>query len=177
MDLSNMSKVGKTKIFHTNSIILDEQCTDTIINIVLQGKVEVEEKARNSKVHIKVGEIFGGIPIMQDSIRLYTAKALVDDTIVFQIQGSTFGSLIEKCPEVYVRVFKKLLNHVKSGIDDLNEIDPVAATLYKLNTIYARINLLSDTEIEDMVVNDLNYTVFVTRFLSDLSIKLNLNVV
>lgn len=177
MDLSKMKKVGHTKVYSTNNIILDEQCTDTTIYIVLQGEVVVIEKARNSNVHLKAGEFFGGIPIIQDNIRLYTVMALEENTIVFQIEASTYGSLIEKCPQVYVKIFWNLLNHVKKGIDELNEIDPVGATLYKLNSIYARINLLKESELEDMVENDLNYTVFVMRFLSDFSNKLNLNIV
>lgn len=177
MDLSKMNKIGLSRVYGANNIILDEQCTDTTIYIVLQGEVEVIEKARNSVFHIKAGEFFGGIPIIQDSIRLYTIKALVEETIVYHIQASTYGSLIDRCPEVYVKIFANLLKHVKDGIDELNEIDPVAATLYKLNSIYARISLLKESELEDMVQNDLNYTVFVMRFLSDLSNKLNLNII
>ncbi|GEM_PF-5422512 len=177
MDLSKMNKIGHSEAYDKNNIILDEQCTDTSVYIVLQGEVEVIEKARNSIFHIKTGEFFGGIPIIQDSIRLYTVKALVDKTIVYHIQASTYRSLIDRCPEVYVKIFSNLLKRVKDGIDKLNEIDPVAATLYKLNSIYARINLLKEYELEDMVKNDLNYTVFVMRFLSDLSNKLNLNII
>jgi CRP-like cAMP-binding protein len=172
-----MNKVGKSKVYNTNSIILDEQCTDTIIYIVLKGAVEVIEKARNSHVHVKAGEFFGGIPVLQDSIRLYTVIALEENTIVFEIQAGTYNSLIEKSPEMYTKIFAKLLNQVRIGIDQLNITDPVSATLYKLNSIYARINLLKDSELEDMVFNDLNYTVFVMRFLSDLSNKLDLNIV
>lgn len=177
MNLSKMNKVGIKKVYNANSIILDEQCTDTIIYIVLQGEVVVLEKARSSHVHVKAGEVFGGIPVLQDSIRLYTIIAVAKDTIVFQIQASTYNSLIEKSPEIYVKIFANLLNHVRDGIDRLNETDPVAATLYKLNSIYGRINLLKNSELEDMVFNDLNYTVFVMRFLSDLSNKLDLNVI
>ncbi|KAB1440174.1 cyclic nucleotide-binding domain-containing protein [Candidatus Galacturonibacter soehngenii] len=177
MDLSKMNKVGHSKVYDTNNIILDEQCTDTTIYIVLQGEVEVTEKARNSIFHIKTGGYFGGIPIIQDSIRLYTVKALMDQTIVYHIQASTYGSLIDKCPEIYVKIFANLLKHVREGIDELNKTDPVAATLYKLNSIYARINLLKESDLEDMVKDDLNYTVFVMRFLSDLSNKLNLKII
>lgn len=176
MDLSKMNKNGHSKAYDKNTIILDEQCTDTTIYIVLQGEVEVTEKARNAISRIKAGEFFGGIPIIQDGIRLYTVKALMDQTIVYQIQASTYGSLIDKCPEIYVKIFANLLKSVREGIDVLNETDPVAATLYKLNSIYARINLLKESDLEDMVKDDLNYTVFVMRFLSDLSNKLNLKI-
>ncbi|OYO84483.1 hypothetical protein CG709_14885, partial [Lachnotalea glycerini] len=141
------------------------------------GEVEVVERKRNSKVVIKSGEYFGGIPVLQDNIRLYSAKALQDNTTIFQIQSSTYRCLIEKSPEMYSKVFINLLNRVRAGIDELNETDAVAATLYKLNPIYARINLLKDSEQIDIVYNDLNYTVFVMRFLSDLCIKMNLNIV
>lgn len=177
MNLSEMKKIGKTKVYNTNSIILDEQCTDTVIYIVLQGRVEVIEKVRDSRIIIEAGGYFGGVPILQDSIRLYTVKAAEDNTIVFQIQASTYSSLVKKSPEIYAKIFLKLLNHVREGIDELNKIDPVAATLYKLNSIYARINLLKQSELEDIVYNDSNYTVFIMRFLSDLSNKLDLKIV
>lgn len=177
MNMSEMNKVGTSKVYNKDSIILDEQCTDTTIFIILQGQVEVSEKARNSKVYRKVGEYFGGIPILQDGIRIYTIKAIEDNTIVFQIRSSTYNSLIEKCPDMYYKILINLLNQVRDGIDKLNETDPVSATLYKLNSIFARINLLKDEELEEMVKNDLNYTVFIMRFLSDLSNKMDLKTV
>jgi CRP-like cAMP-binding protein len=177
MNLSEMNRIGRTKVYGKDSIILDERSTDTLIYIVLQGEVEVIEKKRNSKSIVKAGEYLGGIPILQDNIRLYTVKALEEKTTIFQIKSSTYSSLIEKCPEIYTKVLINLLNKVRAGIDELNETDAVAATLYKLNSIYARINLLKESELIDMVYNDLNYTVFVMRFLSDLSIKLDLNIV
>ena len=116
MDLSKMNKIGHTKEFHINQIILDEQCMDTTIFIVLKGTIEVIEKARNSNVHIKAGEFFGGIPIIQDGIRLYTVRALEEGTTLFIIQASTYSSLIDKCPEVYVKVFSNLLNCVRRAL-------------------------------------------------------------
>ncbi|WP_099469939.1 cyclic nucleotide-binding domain-containing protein [Konateibacter massiliensis] len=177
MNLSEMNKVGKTKVYKKNAIILDEQSTDTTICIVLQGEVEVIEKVRNTNTYIKAGEFFGGIPILQDAIRLYTVKALEDNTTLFQIQTSTYNSLIMKAPDMYFKIFINLLNKVRTGIDELNKTDPVSATLYKLDPLYARINLLKEEDLEDMIQNDLNYTVFVMRFLSDLSNKMNLNIV
>jgi CRP-like cAMP-binding protein len=177
MNLSEMNKIGKTKVYGKNSIILDEQSTDTLIYIVLQGEVKVVEYKIENSIIIKPGEYFGGIPILQDYIRLYSAIALEDITKVFQIKTSTYSSLVEKCPDIYAKVFIKLLNNVRLGIDELNETDPVAATLYKLNPIYARINLLKDLELTNMVAKDINYTIFSMRFLSDLSNKMRLNIV
>lgn len=179
MNLSEMKKLGTTKVYNKDSIILDEQCTDTLIYIVLQGEIEVIEVGRgisHTSNIIRAGEYFGGIPILQDHIRLYKATALEDATTVFQIKASTHSSLIEKCPEMYGKIYIRLLNSVREGIDQLNETDPVAATLYKLNAIYARINLLKDSELIDMVFNDMNYTIFSMRFLSDLCNKMNLNI-
>jgi hypothetical protein len=78
---------------------------------------------------------------------------------------------------MYAKVFARLLNSVRTGIDELNETDSVAATLHKLNAIYARINLLKESEIIDLVFNDVSYTVFSMRFLSDLAVKMNLNII
>lgn len=177
MKLSEMAKMGETHVYKKDSIILDEQCTDTLIFIVLKGKVEIVEEKIKTRIIIGAGEYFGGIPILQDNIRLYSAFALQDKTTVFQVKASTHSSLIEKCPEMYGKIFVRLLNSVRAGIDELNESDPVSATLYKLNPIYARINLLKDSELIDMVYNDINYTIFSMRFLSDLSNKMNLNTV
>jgi signal-transduction protein with cAMP-binding, CBS, and nucleotidyltransferase domain len=177
MNLSEVNKVGITKIYTKDSVILDERSTDTVIFIVLQGKVEVIEAKINTNIIVAAGEFFGGIPILQDHIRLYSAIALEDNTTVFQIHTSTHNSLLEKCPDMYSRIFIRLLNNVRAGIDELNKSDPVSATLYKLNPIYARINLLKDSELVDMVYNDTNYTIFSMRFLSDLCNKMNLSII
>jgi len=180
MNLSEMNRIGNTKVYRSGSIILDEQCTDTLIYIILKGEVEVVEISRNGRKSghiVRAGDFFGGIPILQDHIRLYTATAVKDDTTVFQIKASTHSSLIEKCPDMYGKVFVRLLNRVRAGIDGLNETDPVAATLHKLNPIYARINLLKDSELIDMVYSDINYTIFSMRFLSDLCNKMDLYII
>ncbi|MFA9376923.1 MAG: cyclic nucleotide-binding domain-containing protein [Lachnotalea sp.] len=177
MKLSEMIKIGKAQIYEKNSIILDEQCTDTLIYIVLKGEVQVIEAKKALGICIKSGDYFGGIPSLQDHIRLYSAVATEDNTTVFQIKASTHNSLIEKCPDMYTKVFIRFLNNVRAGIDELNKTDPVAATLYKLNAIYGRINLLKDSDLIEMVSKDLNYTIFTMRFLSDLSNKMNLNTV
>lgn len=171
---ADMNKVGKIVEYNTNDVILDRECIDRNIFIILSGRAEIVEINKNYTNQLIAGSIIGGIPVLQDNISLYTLRALEDKTSVFEISSSTYESLITKCPDLYIKIFINLLNKVRNGIDELNETDSVAATLYKLNATYERVNLLKDSDVADLVFNDLNYTIFVMRFLSDLSIKLKL---
>jgi len=98
-----------SKSYKKNEKIYSQGEKEGSIFVIRKGRINIERKI-NDKVEIvreaREGEIIGISSTLSNSPRIYTAKAIEDDTTVVELPPHIFNNILNKNPEISINILK-----------------------------------------------------------------------
>jgi CRP-like cAMP-binding protein len=117
-----------SQTFKEGEYVFREGDLGTEMYIIIDGKVEILGEFGGKETLLAVfekGDFFGEMSVLEDMPRTASARALCD-TVLLQINGSTFDQMLRDNPEIAVRIMRKLSGRLREADEQLR-----STTLYK----------------------------------------------
>ena len=109
--LGRIINITYTKMYQKGETIFNESDIGKAIFIIVSGNVEITKKISEKEEGILVilgsGDFFGEMALLEELPRSATARA-IEESEIYIIYKVNFDSLIEKYPQVGVKIIKNL---------------------------------------------------------------------
>ena len=109
--LGRIINITYTKMYQKGETIFNEGDIGKAIFIIVSGNVEITKKISEKEEGILVilgsGDFFGEMALLEELPRSATARA-IEESEIYIIYKVNFDSLIEKYPQVGVKIIKNL---------------------------------------------------------------------
>ncbi len=116
--IEKISKIGTTKVFPKDAIILREEESGSAMFVILKGKVKVSrDSAEGKEVILTIlndTDFFGEMAILDGLTRSATITAM-EDTNLFIIERDQFLNLLKEHPEVSINLLQELTRRLRSA--------------------------------------------------------------
>jgi CRP-like cAMP-binding protein len=110
--------------------IFQEGDLGTEMYIIHEGKIEILNRSAGEEQLLAVlekGDFFGEMSVLEDMPRAASARALTD-SVLLQINGSTFDQMLQANPEIAVRMMRKLSRRLRETDDLLRGLQQLQGT-------------------------------------------------
>jgi CRP-like cAMP-binding protein len=110
--------------------IFQEGDLGTEMYIIHEGKIEILNQAAGEDQLLAVlekGDFFGEMSVLEDMPRAASARALTD-SVLLQINGSTFDQMLQANPEIAVRMMRKLSRRLRETDELLRGLQQLQGT-------------------------------------------------
>jgi CRP-like cAMP-binding protein len=110
--------------------IFQEGDLGTEMYIIHEGKIEILNRAAGEDQLLAVlekGDFFGEMSVLEDMPRAASARALTD-SVLLQINGSTFDQMLQGNPEIAVRMMRKLSRRLRETDELLRGLQQLQGT-------------------------------------------------
>ncbi len=123
-DVGKLVTTMYARTYEANEVICGEHELGKAIFIVLSGEVAITRKSgllKEEKAisHLKSGECFGEMSLLEEKPRSGTARALIPSQ-VYIMYKSNFDSMIEKNPKIGLIVIKNIAVILSSRLRGMN---------------------------------------------------------
>lgn len=109
--LGRIINITYTKVYKKGEIIFNEGEIGKAVFIVASGSVEITKKISEHEESILIilcpGDFFGEMALLEELPRSATARA-IEDSEIYIIYKVNFDSLIEKYPQVGLKIIRNL---------------------------------------------------------------------
>lgn len=110
--------------FEAGEMIFSEGDLGTEMYIIQNGRVEIVKQIRGEEMRLALlekGDFFGEMSILEGLARTASVRA-IDKTRVVEVNGSTFGQMLQENPEIAIRMLRKLSHRLRRADDLLREM-------------------------------------------------------
>ncbi len=132
--LGKVINITYTKIYQKDETIFNEGDIGKAIFIIVSGSVEITKKISEKEERILItlssGDFFGEMALLEELPRSATARTM-EETEIYIIYKVNFDSLIEKYPQVGLKITKSLATILSKRLRKTSEqvADQILETL------------------------------------------------
>lgn len=110
--------------FEAGESIFSEGDLGTEMYIIQNGRVEVVKQVRGEEIRLALlekGDFFGEMSILEGLARTASVRA-IEKTRVVEVNGSTFGQMLQDNPEIAIRMLRKLSHRLRRADELMREM-------------------------------------------------------
>lgn len=138
-EIAKIAFIAVEKEYEKDSVILSENMSSLALYVIQDGCVEIlkvigPEKTK-TLMTLMNGECFGELSLFDDAPHSAIVKA-TDDTKLLVIEKSRFDELVERDPELTIKILKKLIKILSYRLRQSNEqmLNVMAWSIYAQQT-------------------------------------------
>ena len=116
--LVKIEKIGSTKVYKKNDVVLMEEEAGTALFVIVKGKVKVARASNDGREVILTilsdSDFFGEMAILDGLTRSATVTA-IEESELFLIQRNDFLNLLREIPEISISLLQELTKRLRAA--------------------------------------------------------------